>query len=154
MAEPITPEALEEARELAELHGGGVYLHSIHFDSHSDVSRLIAHVRAAAVPASCAECGKTSTPDSMWALYCIGCIKTKIGPALPVALPQLVDAEIDALDIFALHCLAPRGRDSVRAFARAVEVYVRAAATAAERERCAKLCEPLRVADEIRRGGE
>jgi hypothetical protein len=34
------------------------------------------------VAASCAECGKTSTRDSMWALYCVSCIETKIGPAL------------------------------------------------------------------------
>lgn len=31
----------------------------------------------------CAECGgKTSTDDSMWALYCLDCIQTKVGPAL------------------------------------------------------------------------
>lgn len=35
----------------------------------------------AALPA-CDECGKTSTPDGMWALYCVECIETKIGPAL------------------------------------------------------------------------
>jgi len=30
----------------------------------------------------CSECGKTSTQDTMYALYCTDCIKTKIGPAL------------------------------------------------------------------------
>lgn len=29
----------------------------------------------------CAECGKTSTPTSMWALYCVDCIEHKIAPA-------------------------------------------------------------------------
>lgn len=27
------------------------------------------------IPCSCAECGKTSTKDSMWALYCLDCIQ-------------------------------------------------------------------------------
>ena len=39
------------------------------------------------VASTCAECGKTSTPDSMWALYCVGCIESKIIPALTSA-PQ------------------------------------------------------------------
>lgn len=34
------------------------------------------------VQARCSECGKTSTRDGMWALYCVECIETKIGPAL------------------------------------------------------------------------
>jgi len=29
-------------------------------------------------PASCAECGKTSTRDGMWALYCLGCAEAAI----------------------------------------------------------------------------
>jgi hypothetical protein len=42
------------------------------------VRAALAHV----VAASCAECGKTSTRDSMWALYCVGCIESKVIPAL------------------------------------------------------------------------
>lgn len=40
------------------------------------------------VASSCAECGKTSTRDSMWALYCVGCIEGKIIPALASEAPQ------------------------------------------------------------------
>ncbi len=43
----------------------------------------------------CAECGKTSTPDSMWALYCVQCVEDKIAPALvspPEPLPEAPEA--------------------------------------------------------------
>ncbi len=33
---------------------------------------------ALGAPPSCAECGKTSTPDSMWALYCVECAERYI----------------------------------------------------------------------------
>jgi hypothetical protein len=51
-------------------------------------------------------------------------------------LPSLSDEQIDALDTFALHCLAPQGRESVREFARAV-LASRAAAPQAESVRIA-----------------
>ena len=40
--------------------------------------------------------------------------------AAPTAQPEPSDAQIDALDTFRLHHFAPRGRETVRAFARAV----------------------------------
>lgn len=42
-------------------------------------------------------------------------------PPQPAAIERLTDAQIDALDTFALHCMAPQGRASVREFARAIE---------------------------------
>jgi hypothetical protein len=42
-------------------------------------------------------------------------------PAEPKERKPLTDDEIDALDTFALHVLAPLGRESVRQFARAIE---------------------------------
>lgn len=43
--------------------------------------------RAPMPDTGCAECGKTSTRDSMWALYCVGCIQDKIAPALASEQP-------------------------------------------------------------------
>ena len=43
----------------------------------------------AAAPEGCAECGKTSTPDCLWAFYCVECIETKVGPALAAPRPPL-----------------------------------------------------------------
>ena len=40
----------------------------------------------------CAECGKTSTRDSMWALYCVACIESKIAPALAAPAQPAGDA--------------------------------------------------------------
>jgi hypothetical protein len=42
------------------------------------------------VAAKCAECGVTSTPDSMWALYCLPCIESKIAPALKQDMKQVI----------------------------------------------------------------
>lgn len=47
--------------------------------------------------ASCAECGKTSTHESMWALYCVDCIEHKIAPALMLQIaPHSQAASSDA----------------------------------------------------------
>lgn len=64
-----------------------------------------------------------------------------------MAKDVLTDEEIDALDSGCLHWMAPRGRESVREFARLLEARILAAAEPAiradERERCAKVCEPF-----------
>lgn len=52
----------------------------------------------AVVPASCAECGKKSTPGCMWALYCVECIEQKVMPYLAG-----VPAESAPIDMV-LHC--------------------------------------------------
>lgn len=53
-----------------------------------------------AVSCSCAECGKTSTNDSMWALYCLDCIQkhelgTIGGLALRTGYERLIDDYIE-----------------------------------------------------------
>lgn len=63
------------------------------------VERHVVVAGARPVEGTCAECGKVSTPDSMWALYCLGCIETTIGPALaslPRPLVPLTEKQIDA----------------------------------------------------------
>lgn len=50
------------------------------------------------------------------------------------ARKPLTEAQIDALDTFALHAMAPRGRESVRAFARAVEAALAAPTTHQEED--------------------
>lgn len=52
------------------------------------------HSTAAEPVPACDECGKTSTPDGMWALYCVECIGTKIGPAL---FPEAAECDLPVL---------------------------------------------------------
>lgn len=55
------------------------------------------------VVAKCAECGKTSTPDSMWALYCLDCVG-KIAPAVLEAAATPSDAQTLVVEL--THALA------------------------------------------------
>lgn len=81
--EPAWPVEVVATKEHADRKAAMLYRSEV-------ISLVAATQQAVQAPEQqgCAECGKTSTPDSMWALYCVKCIETKIAPAL-----QAVQAE-------------------------------------------------------------
>lgn len=67
----------------------------------------------------CDECGTAYSHDPTdGGSICVRCLKERLARVTQPAEPS--DAELDALDTFALHAMAPDGRASVRRFARAV----------------------------------
>jgi hypothetical protein len=79
--------AVEEARDLRwALEEAYDRIASMRTEWGAEVAALTERAEKArdpaVVPASCAECGKKSAPDCMWALYCVECIEQKMLPAL------------------------------------------------------------------------
>jgi hypothetical protein len=66
-------------------------------------------------PVLCTECGRPVRYGSRH-VACAALAPAPVAPADP-----LTDAQLDALDTFALATMAPRGRESVRQYARAIE---------------------------------
>jgi len=116
----------------SKVSGGG-------FEMEDEFMKLIAAARASVVEAACSECGRKSTQDGMWALYCLDCVEkmphpsneqldtafTKVLPVLaampnsPEAARAERDAEVAAFKADAtnlqreLDCLIPVLKESI-----------------------------------------